>query len=76
LSSHTITLEEQLIRVRKSPLLPESLSLPNTVQSTLPTTVEMVFASKKGGRSPVVEAYFPKPFNDSTPEELTTITVS
>lgn len=77
LSSHTtISLEEQLILLRKKNLLPEALKLPNSIEATLPTNIEMVFAPIKGPHSPVVAAYFPKPFNASISEELTTITVS
>jgi hypothetical protein len=76
LSSHTLTLEEQLNLVGRKPVVPAALSLPNTIEATLPVNIEMVFAPKKGPHSPVVAAYFPKPFNASISEELTTITVS
>jgi len=77
LTSHTstpeATLEQQMIRVRRTPRVPSPLQLPASTQAT---TIEMIFTPEKGPHSHVVAAYFPKPIAKSISDEMATFSVS
>jgi hypothetical protein len=72
LSTTYITLEDELIRVKKAVTQPSTFSKPK-LNNTVPSLA--AFDVAFGAHAPLVSAYFPKPFANPT-EDVTTQSIS